>query len=138
MSDKEKEQTTRAIADYKNIRPIVQLGDLYRLQSPFEKKGVASLMYVTPDKSRAAFFWWKTESMAAEQLHRIPMDGLDPDKTYRVTELNRVDKKPLSYEGKTFTGRALMANGLPMPAFHSLDKADATDFSSRVLLLEAL
>lgn len=135
MTEAEKEQTRRAIADYKNIRPIVQLGDLYRLQSPFEKKGVASLMYVSPEKDRAAFFWWKTESMAAEQLHRVPMDGLDPDKTYRVTELNRIDNQALPYEGKTFTGRALMSNGLPMPAFH---KADATDFSSRVLLLEAL
>lgn len=95
-------------------------------------------MYVSPDKKQAAFFWWKTESMAAEQLHRVPMDGLDPDKIYRVKELNRIDNKALPFEGKTFSGRALMSNGLPMPAFHSVDKADATDFSSRVLVLEAL
>ncbi len=138
MTDTEKEQTRRAIADYKAIRPVVQLGDLYRLQSPFDKKVVASLMYVSPDKKQAAFFWWKTESMAAEQLHRVPMDGLDPDKIYRVKELNRIDNKALPFEGKTFSGRALMSNGLPMPAFHSVDKADATDFSSRVLVLEAL
>ena len=137
MTDAEKEQTRRAIADYKVIRPVVQLGDLYRLQSPFDKKGAASLMYVTPDKKQAAFFWWKTESMAAEQLHKVPMNGLDPDKVYTVREINRIDNKPLQYEGQAFTGRALMANGLPMPAFHSVDKADATDFSSRVLILEA-
>lgn len=135
MTKDELEQTRRAIADYKLIRPIVQLGDLYRLQSPYDKTGVASIMYVTPQKDRAAFFWWKTESMAGEQLPRAIMDGLDPDKTYRIKELNRVDDKPLPFEGKTFTGRALMQIGLAMPALnrgHSIK----TDFSSRVLLLE--
>lgn len=41
LSDADKDQCRKAIADYKRIRPIVQFGDLYRLQSPYEKKGVA-------------------------------------------------------------------------------------------------
>ena len=53
MTGKEKEFARRAIADYKEIRPIVQQGDLYRLISPYDKTGYASLMYVAPEKDRA-------------------------------------------------------------------------------------
>ena len=41
MTGKEKEFARRAIADYKEIRPIVQQGDLYRLISP-------CLLYTSP------------------------------------------------------------------------------------------
>lgn len=135
MTPDELEQTRKGIADYKEIRPIVQLGDLYRLVSPYDKKGTASLMYVTPAKDRAAFFWWKTESMASEQLPRVQMDGLDPAKKYRIRELNRVDAKPLPIEGQVYSGHALMTNGVSFPAFHRTPGL-TTDFSSRVLLLE--
>ena len=56
MNEDDRAVCAQAIADYKKIRPIVQFGDLYRLQSPFDKKGVASLMYVTPEKDDAVFF----------------------------------------------------------------------------------
>lgn len=135
MNDEDKAVCAQAIADYKKIRPIVQFGDLYRLQSPFDKKGVASLMYVTPEKDDAVFFWWKTETFMNQQLPRIPMAGLDPDKNYVVTELNRIDNEPLPFEGKTFTGKFLMANGLDIPLTYRVDYNKNTDFSSRVLRL---
>ena len=135
MSDEDRAICRRAIEDYKKIRPIVQFGDLYRLQSPFDKKGVASLMYVTPEKDDAVFFWWKTETFMNQQLPRIPMAGLDPDKEYVVTELNRIDNEPLPFEGKSFTGKFLMANGLEMPLTYKVDYNKNTDFSSRVLRL---
>lgn len=138
MTDAEKEQTRKAINDYKRIRDIVQFGDIYRLQSPFDKKGVASMMYVTPDKNRSVFYWWKTETFVNMQLPRIVMAGLDPQKNYRVTELNRIDIEPLSFEGKVFSGRFLMANGLEIPTGHNLKWSEQTDNASRVLLLEAL
>ena len=47
MTEAEKTLCRNAIAEYKQIRPVVQMGNLYRLQSPFDKQGVASLMYVT-------------------------------------------------------------------------------------------
>ncbi len=138
MSDEDKAVCRQAIADYKTIRPIVQFGDLYRLQSPYDKKGVASLMYVTPAKDDAVFYWWKLDTFMGQQLPRIPMAGLDPDKTYRVHELNRIDNEPLPFEGKTFTGRYLMSNGLEMPLTYKVDYNKNTDFSSRVLRLTAL
>ncbi len=115
MTDEEKAIVKNAIADYKKIRPIVQFGDIYRLVSPYDGKGIASLMYVNPDKNDAVFYWWKTETFMNQQLPRVVMAGLDPDKTYTVHELNRIDNEPLSFEGKSFTGRYLMSNGLEIP-----------------------
>ena len=135
MNEEDRAVVSKAIADYKKIRPIVQFGDLYRLQSPFDKKGVASLMYVSPEKDDAVFFWWKTETFMNQQLPRIPMAGLDPDKNYMVTELNGIDKSPLSFEGKVFSGKFLMANGLDIPLNYNVDYNKRTDFSSRVLRL---
>lgn len=133
MNDEDKAICKQAISDYKKIRPIVQFGDIYRLVSPYENKGVASLMYVTPEKNDAVFFWWKIETFMNQQLPRVIMAGLDPDKTYKISEMNRIDKEPLSYEGKTFTGKYLMSVGLEMPLTYKVDHSKNTDFASRVL-----
>lgn len=137
MSEAEREQCRKAIAEYKEIRPVVQQGDIYRLQSPYEDLGVASLLYATPEKDKAVFFWWKTEAFRNQQLPRVKMAGLDPDRNYKVREINRIDNKPLRYEGKTFSGRYLMDNGLEMPVGYNVDKDKRTEWGSRVLLLTA-
>lgn len=137
MTDDEKEMCRRAIAQYKEIRPVVQLGDQYRLHSPYEGDGLASMMYVSEDKNDGVFFWWKTDYLYNHCDARVPMAGLDPDKTYRVTELNRIDNSPLPCEGKTYTGAYLMANGLDMPMRHDVAVEKMSDYQSRVLRLTA-
>lgn len=124
------------IADYKTIRPVVQFGDIYRLVSPYDRLGVASLMYTSPEKDKAVFYWWKTEHFVNQHLPRVKMNGLSPDKKYRVCELNRIDNEPLAFEGKAFTGEYLMANGLEIPYNHIVDYHKQNDYSSRVLYLE--
>lgn len=136
MSDEEKALCRKAIAEYKEIRPVVQMGDIYRLLSPYDKQGVASLMYVSPEKDRAVFYWWKTEHFCNQHLPRVRMAGLSPDKCYAVRELNRIDKEPLTVEGKMFSGAFLMANGLELPYNHQVDYHKQSDYSSRVLYLE--
>lgn len=136
MTEEEKTLCKTAIAEYKNIRPIVQLGDIYRLVSPYDKQGVASLMYVTPEKDKSVFYWWKTEHFVNQHLPRVKMAGLCPDKLYKIHELNRIDNVPLSFEGKTFSGAYLMANGLEIPYNHKVDYHKQNDYSSRVLYLE--
>ena len=138
MTDEEKTLCRKAIADYKTIRPIVQLGNIYRLQSPYDKKGVASLMYVDDTKDKAAFYWWKTETFVNQHLPRVKMAGLDASKYYRIHELNRIDNNPLAFEGKTFSGEYLMANGLDIPYTHDVDYNNKNAWSSRVLYLEAV
>lgn len=136
MTDEEKDLCRKAIADYKKIRPVVQLGDIYRLISPYDRLGVASLMYTSPEKDKAVFYWWKTEHFVNQHLPRVTMAGLNPDKKYRITELNRIDNQPLAFEGKVYSGAYLMANGLEIPYNHIVDYHKQNDYSSRVLYLE--
>jgi alpha-galactosidase len=136
MTDEEKALCRKAIGEYKEIRPIVQFGNIYRLVSPYDKKGLASMMYVTDQKDKAVWYWWKTESMQNEHLPRVKMAGLDANKYYKVRELNRIDLKPLDCEGKSFSGAYLMNHGLEMPYRNEVDWGKKTDWSSRVLLLE--
>ena len=136
MTDEEKDLCRKAIADYKKISPVVQWGDIYRLLSPYDRQGVASLMYVSAEKEKAVFYWWKTEHFCNQHLPRVKMAGLSPEKIYKVTELNRIDNRPLDYEGKCFSGAYLMANGLEIPYNHRVDYSKQNDYSSRVLCLE--
>lgn len=144
MTEEEKTQCRQAIKDYKTIRPIVQMGNLYRLQSPYpghanvspySGRNLASLMYVSDDQKQAAFFWWKLEMFQHEHLPKVKMAGLNPDKMYTVHELNRIDRKPLAFEGKQFSGAYLMQVGLDIPYSHDID--NETDWASRILWLEA-
>lgn len=138
MTDEEKDFCRKAIASYKEIRPVVQQGDLYRLLSPYDGHGAAALMYVDEPRDEAVFYWFKTETFHNRHLPRVTLDGLDPDKSYTVTELNRIDNKPLPFEGKTFTGRYLMENGLEIPYTHDVDYHKLNDWASRVLRLKAV
>ena len=138
MTDKEKDICRKAIADYKRIRPIVQFGDIYRLVSPYDDRGFASLMYVSEDNKKAVAYWWKIANFYDEHFPRLRMNGLDPERMYKVTELNRLDLKPLPYEGKSFSGRFLMDVGLEIPANNNVEWSLKSDWSSRVLLLEVL
>jgi alpha-galactosidase len=67
MTDEERAQCTVAFADYKELRELIQLGNLYRLVSPYslpcgEGRGevaaqrIASLMYVNDAKDQAVLF----------------------------------------------------------------------------------
>ena len=137
MTDDEKAMCRKAISEYKIIRPVVQFGDIYRLISPYDNLGVASLMYCSAEKDKAVFYWWKLEHFCDQHLPRVTMAGLNPEANYKVTELNRIDNSPLPFEGKVFSGRFLMENGLEIPYTHNVDYHKQNDWASRVLYLEA-
>ncbi len=137
MTDEEKVLCRQAIADYKTIRSVVQFGDLYRLHSPYAGDNLASLMYVSEDKTKAVFYWYKLECFKNEHFPIVKMQGLDPNKRYVVHELNRIDKNPLPCEGKSYSGRYLMDHGLDLPYEHDLEWSKKIDWSSRVLQLTA-
>lgn len=135
MTEEEKDLCRKAIAQYKQIRPIVQFGDQYRLISPYDGLGMASMMYVSPEKDKAVYYWWKIANFYDEHFPRVRMNGLDPEAVYTIKELNRIDVKPLAIEGKSFTGRFLMEEGLEIP-YVNKPAAGRSDWSSRVLYLE--
>lgn len=137
MTDEEKALCRKAISEYKEIRPVVQFGDLYRLVSPYDNQGLSSIMYVSEAKDKAVFYWWKLANFYNVHLPRVKMAGLDENKMYKVKELDVIDNKPLDYEGKSYSGKYLMEHGLEMPYVHEVDWGKKNDWSSRVLYLEA-
>ena len=125
MTDEERAQCTTAITDYKNMRQTVQLGNLYRLVSPYDRDGYASLMYVDDVRQNAVLFAYKMENFINMTMPRLCLDGLDVNATYVLHERNvKHGDKPSSLDGKTFTGDFLMQVGVEMP----LDG----DYASRV------
>lgn len=115
MTEADKEFTQRAIQSYKGIRPIVQFGDLYRLISPYENKGVASLMYVAPEKDRAVFYAYKMNHFINMTIPNVKMNGLDPQKKYQLIDLTPLSKnKPCSLHNKIISGKILMEKGIAL------------------------
>lgn len=115
MTEADKEFTQRAIQAYKGIRPIVQFGDLYRLISPYENKGVASLMYVAPEKDRAVFYAYKMNHFINMTIPNVKMNGLDPQKKYQLIDLTPLSKnKPCSLHNKIISGKILMEKGIAL------------------------
>lgn len=153
MTDEERLQCTTALTDYKALRNIIQLGNLYRLNAPQSyqpvssqfapaKQDVAALMYVTDDKEEAVVFAYSLSNFMKQAPQRIRFAGLDPDKVYTLEEKNiRVqynhDKgawdtgTPCSLHGKQFTGAYLMNVGLIIP----LSTEYTQDFPSRIFYL---
>lgn len=115
MTEADKEFTQRAIQAYKGIRLIVQFGDLYRLISPYENKGVASLMYVAPEKDRAVFYAYKMNHFINMTIPNVKMNGLDPQKKYQLIDLTPLSKnKPCSLHNKIISGKILMEKGIAL------------------------
>lgn len=127
MNDEERQQVATCFKDYKELRDVVQTGDLYRLVSPYNRGGVAALMYTA--LSGGVLFVYKTDNYYNQPLPRIRLAGLNPDKTYTLTEKNvRVGQKPCDISGKQFSGRFLMEVGIEVPLWE--------DYASRVFAIE--
>lgn len=129
LNEKELDYAKKAVAFYKEIRPVVQLGDLYRLLSPYENKGFCSEMFVSEDKSEAVFFCYKFENYIGLDAPRWHMAGLDPEANYRLNEFGATERRS-GFEGKTFTGRFLMETGI--------EARMNGQFASRVIRLQRI
>lgn len=93
------QQLRELVSLYKQIRPIVQHGDLYRLVSP-RQQPYMSTAYVARDKSEAVLFVLGQSMQFRNILPRIRLAGLDPNRIYSV-------------EGyKAMSGKALMEVGI--------------------------
>ena len=113
MTDAEKAFAKRAIAAYKQIRPIVQHGDQYRLVSPYDHGAMASLMYVNTEKTRAAVFAYRIDYLNGQQLPKLRLDGIDENRNYRIKDLTPQDeKRPCNLDGQVVSGRILKNAGL--------------------------
>ena len=118
FTEEEKETAKRQIAIYKEIRGLVQQGDLYRLQSPFEGNETA-WMFVSPDQNEALLFYFRVLAEPNGPLRSVKLQGLDPAKDYEVAGSSEV-----------YGGDRLMNAGLSMASVRG-------DFSSKMIHLKA-
>jgi alpha-galactosidase len=87
-----REQAAYWIARYKEIRPIIQFGDLYRLYSP-QHGPFSAVQYVSKDKREAVLFAFRTHKPAVHQLEiqaPVYLQGLDPQARYQVDEQEEI------------------------------------------------
>ena len=103
----------QTVKNYDNFKEIVWHGDMYRLVSPYEAD-LASLMYVSPDKSRGVMFNYLTNwRYVADAFTRpVKLKGLDPNRNYRIREINlsKNQNSPLD-SSRSYSGEFLMKVG---------------------------
>lgn len=103
FTPEEKELAKAQVANYKEIRSLVQQGNLYRLQSPFEGNDTA-WMFVSEDQREALVYYFRVLAVPHPPRRMLRLSGLNPDFDYRLEE-----------SGEVCGGDCLMQAGLLLP-----------------------
>ncbi len=112
LTEKDRVFAKTAIQNYKGIRDIIMEGDLYRIMSPYEGKGLYAIMYVSKDKKRAVVFDYCFEYQGRTRNSQLlRLHGLSPEKQYRITELN-IEKSDFWGNNRVFSGEYLINEGV--------------------------
>lgn len=100
-----------ALKNYNAFRYVILQGDQYRLQDPRDNP-VAAMLYLNPDKNSGIVFNYLVNNRYDAGSERpIRMKGLDPQKRYRLSELNLYPGTSSTITDKTYTGEFLMTVG---------------------------
>ena len=102
-----------AVANWKRLQNAIMDGDQYRLVSPYEGNHMA-LNYVSKDTNKAVLFAYDIHPRFQEKLMAVKLQGLDPNKQYKVEEINLMPAATsgLVANGKVYSGDYLMKVGL--------------------------
>lgn len=103
LTDEEKAIVKRQIINYKEIREVIQFGELYRIFNPFEGNESAWNI-VSKDKKEFIATYVNVLSLPAAPLRTIKFKGLNPEFEYENTET-----------GEIFGGDELMNAGITIP-----------------------
>lgn len=99
----EKEQVAQQVKTYKKYQKLIYGGSYYRLSNPYED-GMAAWAFVSEDQREALVQGVVYRAAANTLRRRLRLNGLDADAYYRAEG------------GQVFTGKALMAGGMLLPA----------------------
>jgi alpha-galactosidase len=126
LDDEELGRYKEFITFYKRIRPVVQEGDLYRLDTA-SRAGLSLWLFVAADRRRAVLSSVVLESPMGRLRGPFVLRGLDSQLTYKVMDRTGVGIG-------SYSGAQLMALGLP-----DNHRAEGAGHSvrSRTLFLEA-
>ena len=113
MNENEITYARAAVENYNRLKPVILDGDLFRLVSPYEGNHASSL-YVAPDKQHAVLFTFDIYPRFDELRHNVVLRGLDPNRRYRLQEINLMPGKSSWVNGRTYSGAYLMNIGLDL------------------------
>ncbi len=119
LSREERAALARQVAAYREIEPLVQGGELYRL-AQMCRDGLYAAALVSHDRMHAYVAGITGQTNANVLQKRLKIYGLDDARRYRVRET-----------GTVASGRALRTMGLLLPPLHS-------DFMPIILHMEAV
>jgi alpha-galactosidase len=123
MTEKEYEFSQNAIRTYKEIRKTILMGDLYRILSPYKNNRTA-YMYVNEAQNEAVVFNFLVRKEVYPKPSTIVLQGLDPEKTYKLTEINKDPddwSRFTKYDNKVFSGNYLMTVGLNFAMYNEME-----------------
>ena len=109
LSEEERAICRRAVQVYREIRPVVQLGELWRLIAP-EDRG--SLAYFSRSGDRAVVFAFQIETRTAD-VSPLYLDALHPDQTYEITAVDLAREPTGDHLHRS--GADLLEGGLEWP-----------------------
>ena len=121
LSAEELEYCRQAVANWKQLQPAIMDGTQYRLVSPYQGNHMA-VNYVSADRDTAVLFAYDIHPRYQEKLLPVRLQGLDPEKLYRVEEINLMPgaRPALKAHGKTLSGDYLMKVGMEVFTFGSM------------------
>lgn len=103
LTAEEKEVIKAQVVLYKELRKLIQFGNMYRLLSPFEGNETA-WMVVSEDKSEAFIAYFRVLAIPNCPIRRLNLRGLDPNRDYSI-----IGKRGI------YGGEELMYAGLSIP-----------------------
>lgn len=103
LTKEEKEIVKEQVALYKEMREIIQFGDLYRIFNPFNGNE-AAWNFVSKNKREFVATYVRVLSLPAAPIRTIKFKGLDPDYDYKDIST-----------GEIFGGDELMNVGITIP-----------------------
>ena len=104
LSDAEKEEIKKQIADYRRFAALIAHGDYYRLTELNDGRDAEAWMFAARDGSEALVNLVLTHVRANGPFPFVKLQGLIPDAAYRLEGTDR-----------TYTGAALMYGGFSFP-----------------------
>ncbi|QDH20687.1 alpha-galactosidase [Saccharibacillus brassicae] len=135
FTGEEKAIVRQQVARYKQIRGLVQQGDLYRLKSPFEGDESA-WMFVSENKREGLVYAFRTKAVPNGPLRTLRLAGLDPEAEYEVEAEHGGERTlvggdrlmrlglPLHYESKDYQSRSFRLRAVDP----SLERAGEPEF----------
>ncbi len=131
LSPEELKFSQSALKNYERLKEVIWRGDLFRLISPYNEQR-AVLMYVDEAKSHAVLFSYALYPRTFNQFAAVRLQGLAPDKLYKVEEINRMESRDNAQhspgpsrpaEAQIFSGDYLMKVGISLPNNNPLTSA---------------